>query len=50
MELLSDQYPRVESISVGSCYAMAKRLIEGYTREEFDEIWLAYTSFQSMMT
>ena len=49
-ELLSDQYPRVESISVGSCYAMAKRLIEGYTREEFDEIWLAYTSFQSMMT
>lgn len=49
-ELLSDQYPRVESISVGSCYAMAKRLIEGYTNEEFDEIWLAYTSFQSMMT
>lgn len=50
VELLSDQYARVESISVGSCYAMAKRLIEGYTNEEFDEIWLAYTSFQSMMT
>ena len=50
VELLSDQYARVESISVGSCYGLAKRLIEGYTREEFDEIWLAYTSFQSMMT
>ena len=48
-ELLSDQYPRVEGMTVGGCYQLAKLLTEGYQEEKFDEIWLVYTTFKSMM-
>ncbi len=50
VELLSTDYPRVEGVSVGTCYHLAGRLIEGYLNGEFDEIILAYTAFETMMT
>ena len=31
------------------CYKLSQRLIQGYLAEEFDEVILVYTSFQSMM-
>lgn len=50
VESLTNDYPRVEGMSVGTCYKLAQTLIEGYHAEKYDELWLVYTSFKSMMT
>ncbi len=48
--LLSQELGHVEGLSVKTCYQLAQRLISGYQAEEFDELFLIYTSFQSMMS
>jgi len=48
--LLSDQYEHVEGLSVSACYQIAAGLIEGYRKEEYDELYLLFTSFRSMMS
>lgn len=48
-ELLDDTHARVEGASVGSCFSMANLLAEGYLAEKFDEVWLVYTNFHTMM-
>lgn len=50
IESLTDDYVRAEGLSVGSCYQLAHRLIDGYLAEEYDEVWIIYTSFLSMMS
>ncbi len=50
IESLSDAYPRVEGMTVGRCAEIADRLIKGYLDEEFDALYLVYTSFKSMMS
>lgn len=50
VELLTDEYARVEGVSVGNCYQMARLLLEGYDAQRYDELWLAHTSFVSMMS
>ncbi len=50
MELISDQYVRVEGMGVGACQQLADRLISGYDKGEYDEIVLVYTSFRSMLS
>ncbi|MBP3647657.1 MAG: ATP synthase F1 subunit gamma [Clostridia bacterium] len=50
VESLSNDFSRVEGMTVGNCYKLAEMLIEGYKAERFDELWLVYTSFQSMMS
>lgn len=50
VESLSNEYTRVEGMSVGCCYKLGKLLMEGYQAEAFDEVHLVYTSFKSMMT
>lgn len=49
-EILSDAYARVEGATVGNCYKLARTLVDGYDAERYDEVWLCYTSFQSMMS
>ncbi len=49
-ELLSEEYAHVEGLSVGKCYKLAAMLMDGYQTEKFDELWLVYTGFKSMMT
>lgn len=48
--MLTTDYARVESVSVGACYQLANRLLEGYLAGEFSQIYLACTAFQSMMS
>ncbi len=48
-ELLDDTQARVEGASVGSCYRMASLLTEGYNAGRFDEVWMVYTDFRTMM-
>lgn len=50
VESLTDEHVRVEGMSVGTCYKLAERLIDGYQAEQFDELWLVYTTFHSMMS
>ena len=50
IESLSNNYVRVEGMTVGCCYKLAKQIIEGYLNGAFDEVQLVYTSFKSMMT
>ncbi len=49
-ELLTDEFPLVESISVGMCYKLVQPLLEGFLAGRFDEVFLTYTAFQNMMT
>lgn len=50
VESLTDEHVRVEGMSVGACYKLAHRLMDGYQAEQFDELWLVYTTFHSMMS
>lgn len=49
VELLDDTQHRVEGANVGACFRMAGRLLEGYNAQQFDEVWLVYTGFRTMM-
>lgn len=49
VELLDDTQARVEGCSVGACFQLATKLVEGYNQERFDEVWLVYTDFHTMM-
>ena len=49
-DLLTDQYTDAEDLSVGDCFTMAKQLCKGYLQEEFDEIFLFYTKFVSVLS
>ena len=48
-QLLSNRYSRVEGLGVGACYRLANELIEGFLSGQYSEIFLACTSFHSMM-
>lgn len=50
VEILTEDYPRVEGITVSMCYKLAKLLTTGYLAGQFDEIWLVYTDFQNMLS
>lgn len=50
IESIVDESFRVEGMSVGACYKLAEQLIEGYKAEDYDEVWIVYTSFLSMMS
>ncbi len=50
IELLDQDLFHVEGISVSTCNRLAQQLIKGYRSGDFDELFLIYTSFQSMMT
>ena len=47
--LLSSDYSRVEGLGVGGCYKLANDLIKGFLDGQYSEIFLACTSFHSMM-
>ena len=48
-QLLSSDYSRVEGLGVGGCYKLANDLIKGFLDGQYSEIFLACTSFHSMM-
>lgn len=50
VELLDDQHGRVESLGVKACYRLSKMIAAGYLEEKYDDVWLVYTSFRSMMS
>jgi len=48
--LLTEQYHNAEDLSVGDCFTIAKQLAKGYLQEEFDEVFVFYTKFVSVLS
>ena len=48
--LLTEQYTEAESMSVGDCFSIAKQLCKAYLSGEFDEIYVGYTNFVSVLS
>ena len=48
--ILSDSYANAEDISVGDCFTISKLLCKAYLSGEADEIFLAYTQFNSVLS
>lgn len=50
LEIVTKEYSSVENVSVGDCYELAHMLADDFVRESFDQIYVVYTQFVSMMT
>ncbi len=49
-EMLSGDYMVAEDISVGDCFTVAKSLCKAYKAGQFDEIYVGYTNFVSVLS
>ena len=50
VSMLSDAYGNAEDISVGDCFTISKLLCKAYLAGEADDIHLAYTRFDSVLS
>lgn len=50
LPLLSEGFAVAETVSVGDCFSIAKRLCKSYLNGEFDEIYVGYTNFVSVLS
>ena len=50
VSMLSDAYGNAEDISVGDCFTISKLLCKAYLAGEVDEVYLAYTRFDSVLS
>ena len=50
VSMLSDAYGNAEDISVGDCFTISKLMCKVYLAGEVDEIYLAYTRFDSVLS
>ena len=50
VSMLNEAYGNAEDISVGDCFSVAKLLCKAYLSGEVDEIFLAYTRFDSVLS
>ena len=50
VEFLSKEFHEAEDVSVGHCFTMARMLAKGFLDGEYDEVYVVYTNFVSMLT
>lgn len=48
--LLTEKYCEAENVTLGDCFSIAKKLCKQYLSGEFDEIYVAYTQFVSVLS
>ena len=48
--VLTRSYAEAASVSIGDCFSVAKLLSKGFLAEEFDEVYVAYTDFISVLS
>ena len=48
--MLTHAYAEVAGVSVGDCFSVAKLLSKSFLKEEYDEIFVAYTDFVSVLS
>ena len=50
VEVLTVNYAQAEAVTLGDCFSIAKNLCKQFLKEEFDEVWVAYTDFVSVLS
>ena len=50
MECLTANYAEAEQVSLGDCFTLAKTLCKGFLDGQFDELYVAYTEFVSVLS
>ncbi len=50
VSLLTESYADAEDMTVGDCFSIAKQLSKAYLSGEFDEIFIGYTNFVSVLS
>jgi F-type H+-transporting ATPase subunit gamma len=50
LPLLTEQYAEAEELSIGDCFSIAKQLSKAYLNGEYDEIFVGYTNFVSVLS
>lgn len=48
--MLTDLYAEAAGVSIGECFSISKRLSKGFLNGEFDEVYVAYTKFVSVLS
>jgi F-type H+-transporting ATPase subunit gamma len=48
--MLTENHPIAAEVSIGDCFSIAKLLSKAYRSGEFDEIYVAYTNFVSVLS
>ena len=48
--MLTANYAIAEDVSLGDCFSIAKNLAKGYLSGEYDEIYVSYTNFVSVLS
>ena len=48
--VISDTYAEAADLSIGDCFTIAKYLCKAYLTGEFDQVYVAYTNFQSVLS
>ena len=49
-EVFTDQYDVAEEMGIGSCFALSRMLCKAFRQGEFDELYVVYTNFVSMLS
>ncbi len=50
LEILTEEYSVAENVSLGDCFAISRMLCKQYCKGEFDELYVVYTNFVSMLS
>ena len=49
-DLFTEEVLLAADVSVGECFALSRKITEGYLKGDYDAVKLCYTRFDSMMT
>ena len=50
VSMLSEDHAMAADMTIGDCFSVAKQLSRAFLNNEFDEIYVAYTSFDSVLS
>ena len=50
VEALTETYAEAADVGIGDCFSVAKKLCKGYLAGEYDEVYVAYTNFVSVLS
>ena len=48
--ILTDRYAEAASVGIGDCFSIAKQLSQAFLTGQYDEVYVAYTDFVSMLS
>jgi F-type H+-transporting ATPase subunit gamma len=48
--VLTELYIQAETVSIGDCFTVAKRLCKGFLNGEFDAVYVVFTQFHSVLS